>query len=63
MFNMLIGATAAPIIGVILDFFWKGNMSHGIRVYSTQNYHVALMTLPLLIMLSFLFMIMLREKT
>ncbi len=63
MFNMLVGATAAPLIGVILDHFWQGNMSNGIRIYSTQSYHIALLSLPLLITCSLIFMIMLRGKT
>lgn len=62
MINMLIGATFAPIIGIILDFFWQGNMSQGVRIYSTQTYHIALMTLPLLIVLSFVFTLMLKKS-
>ena len=62
MLNMFIGATAAPVIGAILDFFWKGNMANGVRVYALQNYHLALLTLPLLILCSFVFMLMLRKS-
>jgi MFS family permease len=61
MASVLIGALFQPIIGYILDKLWTGHMQHGIRVYSSSNYHWALLALPICSLLSFVFAWFVKE--
>ena len=50
--NMVGGALLQPLIGFVLDYTWGGEMSDGIRVYSSQSYQLSLMIIPVLILVS-----------
>ena len=39
------GALLQPVIGVILDFGWDGEMADGARLYATETYRLAFWTL------------------
>lgn len=41
------GALLQPIVGLLLDFNWDGEMAAGARAYSVETYHSALTTLPI----------------
>ncbi|MBA2649030.1 MAG: MFS transporter [Legionella sp.] len=46
-FNMLGGSFFHTLIGKIMDFYWEGTLTQaGLRVYSLQSYHHALMLIP-----------------
>lgn len=47
MMNMIGIALAQPIVGMILDRLWTGEMHEGVRVYSHLAYQQALTLLPL----------------
>ncbi len=40
-------ALAQPAIGYILDFLWKGELAHHVRVYSVSSFYIALSVLPI----------------
>lgn len=55
MLVMLGGIVFQPLIGMFLDMSWSGQMANGVRVYSPENYHFAMMVLPIgLIVAAFL---------
>jgi MFS family permease len=46
--NMLGGSFFHTIIGLMMDAFWTGMMSHdGVRQYTVESYNIALMIIPL----------------
>jgi MFS family permease len=45
--NMLGGCFFHPIIGYIMDLFWKGQVTEGQRVYEAQAYTYALSAIPI----------------
>ncbi len=47
MMVMLSGVIFQPLIGRILDILWDGRMVQGIHYFTTQNYQLALMVLPI----------------
>jgi len=61
MFNMLSGAIFQPIVGLILDLFWTGKIENGIRLYDTHAYHIAVLLIPILILISIFFLPFIRE--
>ena len=44
---MLGGLLFQPLIGFLLDLFWKGSMAEGIRTYSTFTYKTVFMLIPI----------------
>ena len=59
--NTFGGALLQPIIGMVLDALWTGDMHNGVPLYSTHDYQTALMCLPVAIVLSILFLPFIRE--
>ncbi len=51
-FDALIGAVSDPLTGSILDFFWKGQLRNGARVFSIGAYQISLSTLPIFLIIS-----------
>lgn len=60
-FVMMGGVLFQPIIGVLLDWHWNGQMLNGVGVYSIQNYQFALSILPIGLLISFILSFFLRE--
>lgn len=56
------GAIFQPIVGAILDYFWHGQMAHGVRFYNLHSFQVSLMTVPAFFCLSFLVVSFLIKK-
>lgn len=61
MFTMIGGAIFQPVIGVILDMNWAGKLSHGIPIYSTESYTLALSVLPMALLITIFLSFMLKE--
>ena len=59
--NSLGGAAIQPIVGVILDCIWQGEFNAGIRFYSVGSYHIALAIIPVLVLISLLFLPSVKE--
>lgn len=60
--NMIGGAIGLPLVGFLLNFTWHGHMEHGIKTYSTSNYMYSLSILPLMILISFALLCLIKEK-
>jgi MFS family permease len=59
---MLSGIIFQPLLGKILDFFWKGHLTpEGVRFYDQECYRYAIMTIPLCITLSLFLAFFLKE--
>lgn len=61
MLNSVWCATLQPVVGIILDILWQGNMKHNVRVYDITNYHLALSILPLLIICAVILLPFIKE--
>lgn len=61
MASVLIGACFQPIIGWILDDLWRGTAERGVATFTIQEYHWALLALPICSIISLLFSFYLKE--
>ena len=61
MMNMIGIAIAQPLIGFILDLYWAGDLSNGVRVYTMQAYHIGLSILPIGMIVSLAILPFVRE--
>lgn len=61
MMNMIGIAIAQPLVGYALDYWWNGNYSQGVRVYSLEAYHAGLAILPLGMFMALLILPKIRE--
>jgi MFS family permease len=62
MFNAMCGAFSEPLIGKLLDLKWDHKILHGVRIFSITDYHWALFTLPILMLIA-LFLLLFIEET
>ncbi len=46
------GAILQPLIGIILDLFWTGQMEGRLRLYSLESYQIALSIFPLALIIA-----------
>lgn len=60
--TMSSGIIAQPLIGKILDSVWSGEMIDNIRIYSLENYKLALTTLPIALLIGFILSLLLRKN-
>jgi hypothetical protein len=51
-----------PLLGVLLDLRWSGAMKDGIPIYSLDDYHYAMLSFPITILLAFFLLFFLKEK-
>lgn len=51
-----------PFVGFLLDRNWSGELSNGLRVYSTHNYQFALTVLPICLSIAFLLVFFIKEN-
>lgn len=61
LFIMIGGMILTPLVGVILDFLWAGQMAEGHRIYTLSNYQVALATVPVMMFLAMILSYRLKE--
>jgi len=62
MVSILIGALLQPVIGLLLDHYWKGGMLHGFKVYPVSAYYHVLLMLPVTLLVSLLFLFFIKES-
>ena len=63
--NMLImasGMLLQPLISKMLDWAWSGQMAHGLRVYSVNDYRLALTSLPVALVISAILAYFMKES-
>ncbi|WP_423064132.1 MFS transporter [Candidiatus Paracoxiella cheracis] len=58
---MMGGFIFQPVVGDILDWLWDGRMEHGIRVYSSTHYTMALSILPVGLFLAAILTLFIKE--
>jgi MFS family permease len=51
-----------PLVGFLLDHSWSGALENGLRIYTAQNYQVALSCLPVALAVAFLLLFFVQEK-
>lgn len=56
------GLAFQPIVGRILDFYWTGQMSDGVRVYATANFQKALLVIPVSLVIGVICTLILKES-
>lgn len=61
MASILIAAALQPIVGSILDANWDGATVDGVKIYSTDAYHVAMTSLPICLLLSVFACLLVKE--
>lgn len=60
-FDALFGAFSDPLTGKLLDMGWQGAIVEGARVFPVAVYKFALLTLPLYLLVSLLFLFLIKE--
>lgn len=60
--NMVGGALLQPIIGLFLDQKWNGTIADGVRSYTPSDYTYALTIVPILIAVSYIILLMIKEE-
>lgn len=58
---MMGGIASQPLIGVILDLNWSGQVVDKIRIYSSSSYQLSFTILPITLLLGFILTFWLRE--
>lgn len=61
MMVMVGGSITEPLIGLLLDKHWNGQVLNNVRVYSTSDYQVALSMLPISYFIVFLICFLIRR--
>lgn len=56
-------AVVQPFVGFLLDHNWSGTIANGLRIYSTKDYQTALTCLPIALIIAFLLLFFIKEKT
>ena len=59
--NTIGGAIAQPVVGLLLDLHWHGEMVNGVRRFTGGDYHFALAVLPICIVISLLLLPWIKE--
>jgi len=57
------GALFQPLIGYLLDNRWSGGIQDGVRVYSAETFHSAMVVLPAFAFFGFLMAVIMREPS
>lgn len=60
-FDALFGAFSDPMTGKLLDLFWDGQLLNGARIFSTQAYKIAFLTLPIYLIISLVCLLKIKE--
>lgn len=61
LFIMIGGMILTPLVGLVLDFLWGGQMENGLRVYSMGTYQIALSVIPVAMFLAMILSFRLKE--
>jgi sugar phosphate permease len=60
-FDALFGALSDPLTGKFLDLGWKGELMNGARVFPTEIYKFALLTLPVYLVIALIALFFVKE--
>ncbi|MCX7121265.1 MAG: MFS transporter [Gammaproteobacteria bacterium] len=60
--DALIGTFTEPLLGKLLDIFGHGKKLNGILYFSTNDYHIAMILLPLYLIIGLFFLLALRKS-
>ena len=55
------GAILQPLVGVLLDYRWTGEMFDGVRVFNLVDFQVSMLILPFVCLISFASAFYIRE--
>lgn len=58
---MLSGIIFQPLLGILLDYGWSGQLSNGVRTYVAHDYQVAFLAIPVCIILGTFLTIWVKE--
>lgn len=59
----LVGFLFQPLLGKILDFFWKGEIAeNGVRIYSAENYQYAIFAVASTLIISVILMFFVKDN-
>jgi MFS family permease len=61
MVNMLGPAFIPPFIGIILDYYWNGATTHGVPMYSINDFHMGFIVLPIILVIPILLLPFIKE--
>lgn len=61
MFNAICGALSEPLIGKLLDLGWDHKIHHGARLFSVLDYHYALLSLPIAMIIALILQLFIKE--
>jgi len=62
-FIVAIGTAALqPVVGIFLDRVWHGTVEANLRVYTPEEYRIALTIFPVMFLLAFILFFFLKEK-
>jgi len=59
--DALFGAFSEPLVGKILDTFWRGKTLHGAIHFTPHDFHISFVMLPLYLVLAFVCLWLLRS--
>jgi MFS family permease len=60
--DALFGSLTEPLVGKILDLFWKGQIQNGVHYFTVSDYQVALLILPLYLAIALICLWLLKRK-
>lgn len=60
--DAIFGAITEPMVGKFLDLGWTGNVVNGVHVFSTHDYHMAFMVMPIYLALATLLLFKIRGR-
>ena len=55
------GAIFQPVIGWLMELHWDGQISQGVPLYSSQNFHEAMLLFPISLAISLLMILCMKE--
>ena len=61
MLSIILGAAMLPVIGLVLDFGWQGQMHQGVPVYDAASYEKAMLLLPFSLVMAFVLAFFVQE--
>ncbi|MAZ39572.1 MAG: MFS transporter [Legionellales bacterium] len=61
--DAIFAAVSQPLVGKLLDLTWQNKIINGVHYFSTNNYKIALLLLPIYLMIAIIFLWPLRHET
>lgn len=59
----IIGALTEPLVGKFLDVHWSGELVNGARHFSLADYHQAFLILPIYLLLAWISLLFIKDKS